>query len=308
MAKVFVSHASADRVQAQQLIKALEDFGHDVWWDDLLTGGDNYKEVIIDHMSSTDVVIVMWTKDSKKSTWVKKEASVCRSRLVSVHYDRALKPPEEFEEIHAEDLSGWDGIKARARPIEKLSNRIFAMKREFDLENLALKLNLSPSQQKLLKLIFNSAMPGGLRIASFVLGVLASGAALWMLLFAVNIFVGSPDTTPGLVWLVLLLLGMASARGMDQLIQIADGRMEDRFYDKPFAFSCAICGMLGVVVALGFVLQTHLAGGVTVEDASGTLQFAVGVGMGLLITSYFVRIMLSAGKLLGGRVSDTSTG
>jgi TIR domain len=308
MAKVFVSHASADRVQADQLIKALEDFGHDVWWDDLLTGGDDYKEIITDHLSSTDVVIVMWTKASKKSVWVKKEASVCRSRLVSVHYDRALKPPEEFEAIHAEDLSGWDGIKPRAKPIEKLSNRIFEMKRQFDLENLALKLNLTPSQQKLLKLIFNSAMPGGLRIASFVLGVLASGVALWLLLFAVNIFVGSPDTTPGLVWLVLLLLGMASARGMDQLIQIANDKMEDRFYDKPFSFSCAICGMLGVVVAFGLVLQTHLTGGVSVDDASGTLQFAVGVGMALLVTSYFVRILFSVGKLLGGRVSDASAG
>jgi hypothetical protein len=298
---VFISHSSVDREKALKLAGALQARGHKVWWDEQLVSGDDFKAMIEAKLSEVDAVVVMWSEAANASDYVKEEARVTRDRLVPVRYDRRLQPPDEFLAIHAEYLGDWNGLP-RAAEIEALSQRILKLKADRDRAKLGVKLKLTAQQQSLLGVVSDSAMPGGLQVASFVLGVIASGVGMWVLLFAVNLFVGDPKTAPGLIWLILLLLGMASARAMNQLIQVAKGQLSLRFYDNAFAFSCAICGMAGLLIALGLVLQTHLVGAVSVDDASGTLQTALAVAMVVLVASYFVRILITMAKVLNKRV------
>jgi hypothetical protein len=308
MENVFVSHSSRDRAKTLQLVAALERHGHKVWWDVHLEGGQVFKSVIEEKLSEVDVVVVLWSKAANASDWVNEEARVSGSRLLPVRYNRRLQPPDEFGAIHAEDLSQWDGTTYDAEEIKTLSKRICELKSHLDREKVSAKLKLTPKQQSLVEVLFDSAMPGGLRVARFVLGATASGVGLWILLFAVNLLVGAPETTPGLLWLVLLLLGMGGARAVDQMIAVAKRDVGIRFYSSSFSFSCTVCGLAGIVIALAFVLQTHLAGAASVEDASGTLQFALGAGLVLLVASYAARLMITVTKVLQSRASDTSAG
>ena len=302
MENVFISHSSVDREKALKLAEALRTCGHKVWWDEQLASGDDFKAVIEAKLSEVDAVVVMWSEAANASDYVKEEARVSRDRLVPVRYERSLQPPEEFGGVHAEYLGDWNGL-ARAAEIEALSQQILKLKSDRDRAKLGVKLKLTQQQQSLLGIVSDSAMPGGLQIASFVLGVVASGLGMWILLFVINLFFGDSNTMPGLVWLILLLLGMAAARAMNQLIQVGKGQLSLRFYDTAFSFSCAVCGLAGLVIALALVLQTHLAGAAG-NGANDTLQTAVASGIVLLVASYFVRVLITVGKLLGVRAES----
>ena len=59
---------------AQRLASALEDEGWSVWWDRRIPAGKTFDEVIEEQVAAARCVVVLWSKTSLKSKWVKIEA------------------------------------------------------------------------------------------------------------------------------------------------------------------------------------------------------------------------------------------
>jgi formylglycine-generating enzyme required for sulfatase activity len=110
MADVFISYAKEDRASAERLSRALERHGFSVWWDREILAGADFYNVISDELHAAACVVVIWSKHSTASRWVRDEAreGLERNALVPVLID-AIEPPMGFGSIHAEDLSGWTG-------------------------------------------------------------------------------------------------------------------------------------------------------------------------------------------------------
>ena len=107
---LFLSYAHGDQAQAQRLAAALERSGYAVWWDALIEGGTRYAKSIDDALAAADAVLVLWSKQSVDSDWVKDEAAQGRDRhrLVPLSLD-GTPPPLGFRQIQMIDLSGWRG-------------------------------------------------------------------------------------------------------------------------------------------------------------------------------------------------------
>ncbi|MGZ8209744.1 MAG: toll/interleukin-1 receptor domain-containing protein [Burkholderiales bacterium] len=110
MNDIFLSYASPDRAVAQQLADALESAGWSVWWDREIPYGKAFDQVIEAELNAARCVIVLWTRESVGSRWVKTEAAAAadRERLIPVLLDD-VQMPFEFRRIQTAMLQGWTG-------------------------------------------------------------------------------------------------------------------------------------------------------------------------------------------------------
>lgn len=108
--KVFVSYAHEDRERTRQLVHALEHAGFDVWWDGLIAAGTQFAEETERALVAASAVVVVWSRHSVASHWVRDEAAVGRdrTRLVPVSLD-GTEPPLGFRQFLFIDLSKWQG-------------------------------------------------------------------------------------------------------------------------------------------------------------------------------------------------------
>lgn len=114
--QVFLSYSRADRARVTKLADALKAAGIGVWWDTAIEGGASFSADIERELEAADVVLVVWSATSVKSTWVLDEAGHGRDRgrLVPVQLDATL-PPLGFRQFQAIDLSAWKGRAGDAR-------------------------------------------------------------------------------------------------------------------------------------------------------------------------------------------------
>ena len=110
MSDIFLSYAVQDLERASTLAKAFEATGWSVWWNRRIPAGDHYTEVIEQALDEARAVVVLWTKKSVASDWIRMEASeaVDRGILLPVILDD-VKVPLAFRRIQALDLRGWEG-------------------------------------------------------------------------------------------------------------------------------------------------------------------------------------------------------
>jgi roadblock/LC7 domain-containing protein len=113
MSDIFLSYASADRDRARQLAELLERQGWSVWWDRTIPPGSSFDQVIEQALASARCVVVLWSKASVASDWVKTEAAEgARKRILVPALIEGVKIPFEFRRLQAADLSGWQGETA----------------------------------------------------------------------------------------------------------------------------------------------------------------------------------------------------
>jgi hypothetical protein len=110
VARIFLSYASEDRDRARSLAADLEALGWTVWWDRKLQAGKTFAGVIESEIKKADCVLVLWSKASIVSRWVRDEANegLERGVLVPVLID-AVAPPMGFRSIHAANLVEYEG-------------------------------------------------------------------------------------------------------------------------------------------------------------------------------------------------------
>jgi len=74
--RIFISHSHEDKIPVQRIVSRLQDVGHDVWIDSIkLRPGDNIQRKIGEGLESADLLIVVVSKNSFKSSWVQQEFS-----------------------------------------------------------------------------------------------------------------------------------------------------------------------------------------------------------------------------------------
>jgi len=107
---VFLSYARADQKRVLPLIDALEQAGIEVWWDGLLEGGESFLPTTEAALESADAVVVLWSRTSVDSHWVRDEATRGRDRgcLVPLTID-GTEPPLGFRQIQCIDISKGRG-------------------------------------------------------------------------------------------------------------------------------------------------------------------------------------------------------
>jgi len=125
---VFLSYASADRERAAAVAEALGVCGYSVWWDRTIPPGRVFDEVIQEALTAAGCVVVLWSRTSASSNWVKTEAAEGASRhlLVPAVIDDVLIPIE-FRRIQAANLRDWTGdlsdpeFEGLVQSVERLS-------------------------------------------------------------------------------------------------------------------------------------------------------------------------------------------
>jgi tetratricopeptide (TPR) repeat protein len=113
MAGVFLSYDRDDSDRTRPLAAALEKAGHSVWWDLHVRGGAQFSKVIEEALRAADAVVVLWSKYSIESAWVRDEAAAGRDsgKLVPVAIDGS-EPPLGFRQFQTIDMSGGSGQRA----------------------------------------------------------------------------------------------------------------------------------------------------------------------------------------------------
>jgi len=97
MNDIFLSYQSKDRPRAKIIAEALEHHGYSVWWDQIIPPGRTFAQVIEEKLDAAKCVIVLWSKESVGSEWVKNEAREGNQRgiLIPILIDD-VKIPFEF--------------------------------------------------------------------------------------------------------------------------------------------------------------------------------------------------------------------
>jgi hypothetical protein len=109
MADIFISYERSDHARARRVAEALEQHGWPVWWDRKLLAGDPFDKTIQQALDAARCVIVLWSKTSVSSGWVKDEASEGAKRgiLVPVLIDE-IAIPLGFRQLHTARLTNWE--------------------------------------------------------------------------------------------------------------------------------------------------------------------------------------------------------
>lgn len=98
--RVFISYSRKDAVRANAIAECLRAIGHDVFIDSRLTSGSAFRSELERELRAADRVVVLWTKSSVDSSWVREEASLAQSLAKISPVAFGIQPPLGFRELH----------------------------------------------------------------------------------------------------------------------------------------------------------------------------------------------------------------
>jgi TolB-like protein/Flp pilus assembly protein TadD len=109
---IFLSYTREDQATAQRFAEAFQAQGLSVWWDATLRSGEAYDQVTEEALRSAKVVVVLWSKRSVVSRWVRAEATLAdRNRTLMPARIETCDLPIMFELTQTADLSHWTGAE-----------------------------------------------------------------------------------------------------------------------------------------------------------------------------------------------------
>src|SRR5262245_3319705 len=108
MADIFLSYAREDEAHARLLASALHSRGWSVWWDRHIPAGRDFNRFIEEQLSHARCIVVLWSKASVASHFVRDEAAegIADGRLVPVLIE-AVRQPIGFRQFQAANLVDW---------------------------------------------------------------------------------------------------------------------------------------------------------------------------------------------------------
>ncbi len=108
MSDIFVSYAREDRDRVEPLVHMLESLGLKVWWDRELHAGDSFEDAIDKAILDSSCVVVIWSKHSIESQWVRNEAleGMERHILVPLLLDD-VRVPIAFKQLQSVNFVNW---------------------------------------------------------------------------------------------------------------------------------------------------------------------------------------------------------
>lgn len=110
MSDIFISYKREDQAMARKLANALESEGWTVFLELKLHAGEHFNDVMEKALNEAKCVVVLWSKGSVQSEYVRAEAAHAleKDKLVPVAIDN-VDLPFRFRDIHTRSLLGWDG-------------------------------------------------------------------------------------------------------------------------------------------------------------------------------------------------------
>jgi len=107
---IFLSYNREDQATARRFAEAFEREGFKVWWDVTLRSGEAYDQVTEQALRDAKAVVVLWSKKSVISRWVRAEATLAdRYRTLVPAMIEPCERPIMFELTQTADLSQWHG-------------------------------------------------------------------------------------------------------------------------------------------------------------------------------------------------------
>jgi hypothetical protein len=84
--------------------------GWSVWFDDAIRAGAPYDAVIDQQLDAAACVVVIWSRASVDSSWVRAEASAAddQAKLVPVTFEHGLRLPVRFRQIRVSHLTSTE--------------------------------------------------------------------------------------------------------------------------------------------------------------------------------------------------------
>jgi Tol biopolymer transport system component len=116
MSDVFISYSRDDQAVARLYAEGLQRAGLSVWWDVALNPGETFDKVTEQALREARAVLVLWSKRSVDSRWVRSEATQADryGTLIPVTIEPCERPIL-FELAHTIDMNGWSGDVHEAR-------------------------------------------------------------------------------------------------------------------------------------------------------------------------------------------------
>lgn len=109
---IFISYSRKDKEKADLLAELLTTEGWEVWKDNRINVGQEFEVAIIEALNNAKAVIVLWSRNSINSLWVKREAQIAfqQKKLKPVLLDNSAIP-NLFNKIETSLLHNWKGEK-----------------------------------------------------------------------------------------------------------------------------------------------------------------------------------------------------
>ncbi len=73
---VFLSYRRSDQELARSLVQAMTAQGLDVWWDQRIEGGEDWREAIVEGLTNSDALVILFSEDCNASKQLKKELAI----------------------------------------------------------------------------------------------------------------------------------------------------------------------------------------------------------------------------------------
>ena len=110
MPDIFLSYNREDQPRAKFFAEAFDAQGFKVWWDVGLKAGEAYDQVTEKALREAKAVVVLWSKKSVESRWVRAEATLAdRNRTLVPCMIERCERPIMFELTQTAELSHWQG-------------------------------------------------------------------------------------------------------------------------------------------------------------------------------------------------------
>jgi TolB-like protein len=107
---IFLSYSRDDLATARRFADGFEAAGFTVWWDQTLRSGENYDQVTEGALRAAKAVVVLWSKNSVDSRWVRAEATTAdRNGTLVPAMIEPCNRPIMFELKHTAELAHWRG-------------------------------------------------------------------------------------------------------------------------------------------------------------------------------------------------------
>jgi len=107
---IFLSYNREDQGTARRFAEGFEREGFKVWWDVTLRSGEAYDRVTEKALREAKAVVVLWSRKSVESRWVRAEATLAdRNRTLVPAMIEPCDRPIMFELTQTADLSHWTG-------------------------------------------------------------------------------------------------------------------------------------------------------------------------------------------------------
>ena len=73
---IFLSYRRTDQPLARALVAAMEAEGLDVWWDQEIEGGEDWREAIVNGLSASNALVILFSEECNASKQLKKELAI----------------------------------------------------------------------------------------------------------------------------------------------------------------------------------------------------------------------------------------